>query len=401
MAILTVSQLNRYVAFRLQEDTNLQTVFVRGEIANFKRNFKSGHCYFSVKDDDASVRAVMFRMNADRLKFLPEDGMDVLLQGKVMLYEKGGDYQIQVTDMQPDGVGSIALALQQRREKLAKLGFFDPAHKRKLPVMPKKIGIVTSRSGAALQDMLQILERRYPIGKVCIYPAIVQGDTAPDSIAAALHAASADGCDVILMGRGGGSQEDLWAFQSEEVAHAVYHAAVPVVSAVGHETDHCIADEVADLRAPTPSAAAELAVPDISSLYGLLEEQKRRMERACTKYLTDKQQALTNLTHRFEKQSPVHRVEMQTQAHAALKARLDAAIEKALQSAEQKFLMTTGKLEAVSPVAVLQRGYALAYHGGTLVRKADELHTGDTLTLRFAEGSVTATVTDTERGDAT
>ena len=197
MSILSVSQLNRYVAFKLHEDPKLRTVLVRGEIANFTRNFRSGHCYFSIRDEEASVKAVMFRSNADRLPFDPENGMHVILQGSVTLYERDGAYQINVTDMQPDGIGAQALALQQRREKLAKLGYFDPARKRPLPPLPEKIGIVTSRSGAALHDMLQILERRYPVGTVCIYPALVQGASAPASIAEALRIAGTDGCDVI------------------------------------------------------------------------------------------------------------------------------------------------------------------------------------------------------------
>jgi len=393
MAILTVSQLNRYVAFRLHEDANLKTVFVRGEIANFKRNFSSGHCYFSVQDNEASVRAVMFRAHADRIPFEPQNGMDVLLQGKVTLYEKGGDYQIQVTDMQPDGVGAQALALQQRREKLAKLGFFDPKRKRRLPEMPKKIGIVTSQSGAALQDMLRILERRYPLGTVCIYPALVQGDTAPVSIAAALHAAGSDGCDVILMGRGGGSNEDLSAFQSEEVAQAVFRSPVPVVSAVGHETDHCIADEVADLRAPTPSAAAELAVPDSAALRTALTEQSARLQQAFSSHIARRQQALTDLTHRLEKQSPVQRVQMQAQNLAALRTRLDRAINAYMQDKTNLWLLSAKRLEAFSPVAILQRGYALVYRDDAIVRRADTLNTGDLLHIRLAEGTVTAAVT--------
>lgn len=392
MAILTVSQLNRYVAFRLHEDSNLQTVFVRGEIANFKRNFKSGHCYFTVQDSEASVRAVMFRGNADRLPFEPENGMDVLLQGKVTLYEKGGDYQIQVTDLQPDGVGAQALALQQRREKLAKLGFFDPAHKRPLPPMPQKIGIVTSRSGAALHDMLQILERRYPLGTVCIYPAIVQGTEAPASIAEALRTAGADRCDIILMGRGGGSNEDLSAFQSEEVASAVFHSPVPVISAVGHETDHCIADEVADLRAPTPSAAAELAVPESAALLHRIAEYRSRLDSAAECELTAAAQALDALRHRLEKQSPAQRVQLDTARLSALCTRLRAAAERSVSQAEQKWQLMTGRLEAVSPVAVLQRGYALVYHNDGLVRRADTLQPEDLLQIRFAEGTVTAAV---------
>lgn len=393
MPILTVSQLNRYVASIIHEDSNLRTVFVRGEIANFTRNFRSGHCYFSVRDEEASVRAVMFRSNADRLQFVPENGMRVTVLGSVTLYERDGAYQINVTDLQPDGVGAQALALQQRREKLAKLGFFDPAHKRPLPKLPQKIGIVTSQSGAALQDMLQILSRRYPIGVVQVYPALVQGEQAPASIADALKKAGADGCDVILMGRGGGSNEDLIAFQSEAVAEAVFHSPVPVVSAVGHETDHCIADEVADLRAPTPSAAAELAVPALDTLRDSLSQAEQRMHAVFSGLLERLERQLTAQQTRLEKQSPAHRIALQREQFQSTVSRLHAAITAELNRRNDRLAAAAARLEAVSPVAILQRGYALVYRGDTLLRDAKETEPGDTVEIRLANGSVTAQIT--------
>ena len=393
MSILTVSQLNRYVGFLLKEDSHLRSVLLRGEIANFTRNFRSGHCYFSLRDEEAAVKAVMFRFNADRIRFTPENGMHVIAQGTVTLYERDGTFQINITDMQPDGVGAQALALQQRREKLAKLGFFAPERKRPVPAMPKKIGIVTSRSGAALQDMLQILRRRYPIGTVCIYPALVQGDEAPHSIALALQTAGADGCDLILMGRGGGSNEDLSAFQSEEVAFAVFQSPVPVISAVGHETDHCIADEVADLRAPTPSAAAELAVPDRSVLRQQTADLFQRCGHAMHAILREKIRAQQDAMHRLERQSLRGRLQMQNASLQTQKQKLHHAFSAVMQQKIQQWKLAAGKLEAVSPVAILQRGSALVYHDSTLVRRADDLHEGDTLTLRLASGTVTAAVT--------
>lgn len=401
MSILTVSQLNRYVAFRLHEDSQLRTVLVRGEIANFTRNFRSGHCYFSVRDADASVRAVMFRSNADRLRFQPENGMHVILQGAVTLYERDGAYQINVTDIQPDGVGAQALALQQLREKLAKRGYFAPERKRALPVLPQKIGIVTSRSGAALQDMLRILARRYSVGTVCIYPALVQGDAAPQSIADALRTAGADRCDIILLGRGGGSNEDLSAFQSEAVAEAVFQSPVPVISAVGHETDHCIADDVADLRAPTPSAAAEFAVPEPAALQSAVSEQETRLARAFAALYDQHMRTLTDLEHRLERQSPMHSVAVRTEQLSALTARLQHAADHVLEQAEQTWSLTVSRLEAVSPVAILQRGYALAYHHNTLVRDAAALQPDDVITIRLASGTVTAAVTEIREGDTT
>ncbi len=399
MSVLTVSQLNRYVAFRLQEDAKLRGVLLRGEIANFTRNFRSGHCYFSVRDEEASVKAVMFRSNADRLRFAPENGMHVILQGTVTLYERDGAYQINVTDIQPDGVGAQALALQQRREKLAKLGYFAAERKRPVPPMPQKIGIVTSRSGAALHDMLQILERRFPIGTVCIYPALVQGDNAPRSIAEALLAAGQDGCDVILMGRGGGSNEDLSAFQSEAVAEAVFRSPVPVISAVGHETDHCIADEVADLRAPTPSAAAELAVPELSVLLSAVERQRERLNNAFSALTDEKSAVLDALGSRLRQQNPAYAIAMQSNALSALTVRLRHAAEKQLDSSTQAFALMLGRLEAVSPVAVLQRGYALVYQQDRLVREADSLEPGDLLEIRLASGSLRAAVTEIRKED--
>ena len=394
MSNLSVSQLNRYVAFRLHEDPKLRTVLVRGEIANFTRNFRSGHCYFSIRDEEASVKAVMFRSNADRLPFEPENGMHIILQGAVTLYVRDGAYQINVTDMQPDGIGAQALALQQRREKLAKLGYFDPARKRPLPALPEKIGIVTSRSGAALHDMLQILERRYPIGTVCIYPAVVQGAAAPVSIADALRTAGSDSCDVILMGRGGGSNEDLSAFQSEEVAAAVFHSPVPVISAVGHETDHCIADEVADLRAPTPSAAAELAVPELSAMKEAVSMQAERMHRAMTAILEAKAQALQQLQQQLAVSSPAGHLQV-------LSAQLDACTERMHHAVQNCILEKSGalqtqleRLEAYSPVAILQRGYALVYRDQKLIRDADTLHPDDQISVRLANGTVLAAVTE-------
>lgn len=399
MSILSVSQLNRYVAFKLHEDTKLRTVLVRGEILNFTRNFRSGHCYFSICDEEASVRAVMFRSNADRLPFEPKNGMHIILQGSVTLYERDGAYQINVTDMQPDGVGAQALALQQRREKLAKLGYFAPERKRQLPQFPEKIGIVTSRSGAALHDMLQILERRYPIGTVCIYPALVQGENAPASIADALRTAGSDGCDLILMGRGGGSNEDLSAFQSEEVAAAVFHSPVPVISAVGHETDHCIADEVADLRAPTPSAAAELAVPEISALISAVSQYAERIQHAAGTLIDTKAQTLLLLRQRLTAAAPEGRLALLSAQLDAVTEQLQRAVRQIILNRSNALQMQLERLEAFSPVAILQRGYALVYHDHSLVRDADMLHPDDSVTLHLANGTVLANVTEIHKGE--
>lgn len=394
MAILTVGTLNHYIAVQLQQDANLRTVLVRGEISNFKQNFRSGHCYFSMKDADATIRAVMFRSHAARLPYTPQDGMHVLVQASVTVYEPNGVYQLNVTDMQPDGIGAQALALQQRREKLAKLGYFEESRKRPVPPMPHKIGIVTSASGAAKHDMLQILERRYPLCHACVYPCLVQGEQAPDSIVAALQTAGADGCDVILMGRGGGSAEDLAAFQAEVVAHAIYASPVPVISAVGHETDHCIADEVADLRAPTPSAAAELAVPDIRVLFDMVQMRERYLSDAMSHLLKQRAEQLAQLRNRLQLQTVEHRVQLQEEKLLALRVRLRRAGEQMLTQRAQHWKELCGRLEAVSPVAILQRGYSLVYDGTNgLVHSAAQVHAGDALHIRLASGCVQAMVT--------
>ncbi|MCQ2417671.1 MAG: exodeoxyribonuclease VII large subunit [Oscillospiraceae bacterium] len=400
MSILTVSQLNRYAASILREDSHLRTIFIRGEIANFNRNFRSGHCYFSIRDEEASVRAVMFQSSASRLRFQPKDGMHVILQGSVTLYERDGTFQINAFDMQPEGIGAQALALQQRREKLAKLGYFSAERKRPIPPFPNKIGIVTSRSGAALQDMINVLSRRYPIAEVCLFPALVQGENAPASIAEALHYAGQNGCDVILMGRGGGSNEDLSAFQSEEVAQAVFCSPVPVISAVGHETDHCIADEVADLRAPTPSAAAELAVPDCRMLASQIEGASARLARTFTHFYNEKQFAFQNMQHRLQQYSPAHMVRLRKEQFAAACTALKMTAQKVMDEKKQEWLLLTNRLESVSPVAILQRGYALVHQNQNLICCTEDIQVGDQVQITLADGSFTAAVSEIHKGDS-
>ena len=264
--ILSVSQINGYLKDLLEEDVQLKSIYVRGEISNFVHHVKSGHFYFTLKDKRSALRAVMFKWNASRLRFMPKNGMNIILFGSVNFYERDGVCQLLCVDMQPDGLGALYMAYEQLKEKLAREGLFDPAHKKPLPPFPQRIGVVTAKTGAALQDIIHILSRRYPLAELVLYPALVQGDLAPDSLVKAIDAAGRDKPDVLIVGRGGGSLEDLWAFNDERVARAVYDCPVPVISAVGHEVDYTICDLVADLRAPTPSAAAELCAPDISGL---------------------------------------------------------------------------------------------------------------------------------------
>jgi exodeoxyribonuclease VII large subunit len=396
VAILSVTQLNRYVGFKLKEDRNLQGVLVRGEISNFTNHYRSGHLYFTLKDQESGVKAVMFRSNAQRLKFAPKDGMLVVAAATASLYERDGAFQLYVTDLQPDGAGMQALALEELKKKLTALGVFDTAGKRPLPPMPEKIGVITSDTGAALQDVRNVIGRRYPIGKLLVYPAQVQGDAAVDSVCRGIEVAKRDGCDVLIVGRGGGSSEDLQAFNTEKVVMAIYNCTIPIVSAVGHETDWTLADAAADLRAPTPSAAAELAVPDVRQLMMQIRDSRIRLETALQRLLLEKKQQLGRLSDRLRLQSPVHRQEMAAKELEGLAQRLEKAVGRQLEQKQNQLGQEAQRLDMLSPLKILGRGYALTYHGDTLVKQADQVAVGDKLHIQLGKGTLEATVT--ERG---
>ena len=362
MAILSVTQLNRYVGFKLKEDRALQSVLVRGEITNFTNHYRSGHLYFTLRDAESCVKAVMFRSHAQRLKFLPQEGMNVIAAASAALYERDGAFQIYVTDLQPDGTGGKALALEQLKKKLTAMGVFDAASKRPLPAMPKKIGVITSDTGAALQDVKNVIGRRYPIGHLLVYPAQVQGDAAAASVCRAIAAAERDSCDVLIVGRGGGASETLEAFNTEQVVMAIYNCTVPVVSAVGHETDWTLADAAADLRAPTPSAAAELAVPDVRQMLQQVQDCSRRLENAMQQQFRQKAQELERLQDRLKLQSPAHRQELAQQELCHLQKRLEAGIRQIWQQCQEQLVQQTNRLDMLSPMKILGRGYALAPH---------------------------------------
>lgn len=392
MAILSVTQLNRYVGFKLKEDRALQSVLVRGEITNFTNHYRSGHLYFTLRDAESCVKAVMFRSHAQRLKFLPQEGMNVIAAASAALYERDGAFQIYVTDLQPDGTGGKALALEQLKKKLTAMGVFDAASKRPLPAMPKKIGVITSDTGAALQDVKNVIGRRYPIGHLLVYPAQVQGGAAAASVCRAIAAAERDSCDVLIVGRGGGASETLEAFNTEQVVMAIYNCTVPVVSAVGHETDWTLADAAADLRAPTPSAAAELAVPDVRQMLQQVQDCSRRLENAMQQQFRQKAQELERLQDRLKLQSPAHRQELAQQELCHLQKRLEAGIRQIWQQCQEQLVQQTNRLDMLSPMKILGRGYALAYHGEELVRSAAQVQSGDVLRVQLAEGEITAKV---------
>ncbi|MBQ7003820.1 MAG: exodeoxyribonuclease VII large subunit [Oscillospiraceae bacterium] len=392
MAVLTVSQINRYMASKVREDRHLQRFLIKGEISNFTAH-RSGHFYFSLKDAECTVKAVMFRTMASRLQFMPENGMHVIVSAGLTVYERDGVYQLNVTDMQPDGVGAAALALEQLKEKLRRDGLFDSSAKRPLPTMPRTIGVVTSGTGAALQDILQILRRRCPIVNVKVFSVLVQGEQAPQSICRALRTADQSGCDVIILGRGGGSAEDLRAFNAEAVAYAIYDCSVPVISAVGHETDVTIADAVADHRAPTPSAAAELAVPDIRHLHEKTDIAARRLHTVYTARLRREQHRAGQLSARLALCSPGERIRLAEARRQHLTERISRSVQFRLAQEHAAWKAMQDRLHQLDPLQILERGYAAVYDAeGQVQPSARGIHPGDAVKIRMQDGILTATV---------
>ena len=391
-SILTVSQINRYIASMIKGEKKLHGILAKGEISNFTCHNKTGHLYFTLKDSETSIKAVMFSSMATQLKFAPKSGMSVIVAADVRVYERDGAYQLYVTDMQPDGLGAMYLAFEQLKERLSAEGIFSAEHKKPIPQMPNKIGIVTSLDAAALQDMLKILSRRYPVAEVTIFPALVQGANAPESICRAIAQADRSNPDLIICGRGGGSPEDLAAFNSEAVARSIYACNTPIISAVGHETDTSIADYAADLRAATPSAAAELAVPDMSVLYDKINSAEKVINRAVSAAIGAKLYRLEKTFERLEAASPEGKI-------SAFKEKISSA-EKALKSAYKIKLQRSGgavaekaaMLESLSPLKTLSRGYSLVYKGERLINSVKELSEKDEINIRMSDGTVSAII---------
>ena len=394
MPVITVSQINKYIGFILKGDKNLQGIMIKGEISNFVRHYRSGHIYFTLKDEASAVKAVMFAQAAARLKFEPEDGMSVIVSGSVSVYERDGVYQIYVNDIMPEGAGAANAALEQLKKKLAKEGIFDPAHKRPLPAMPRKIGVVTSLSGAAVRDIINVLTRRYPLCEVYAVNALVQGEDAPGSVCRGIVRAENAGCDVIIVGRGGGSSEDLGAFNTEKVTRAVYGAKVPVISAVGHETDFTLTDLAADMRAPTPSAAAELASPSIESLYERIDRLMVQNMNAFRRKTDSAEERINLLAARLAARSPENRLKLAAERLDALGMRNDAAIERLIERKSAGLSQYAARLDSLSPLKVLSRGYSLVYREGKLLNSSEALGKSDRIEIRFGNGGASAEIID-------
>ena len=393
--VLTILQLNEYIRSKMDGDALLNQVAVKGEISNYKL-YPSGHHYFTLKDADSALKCVMFKGNALRLRFRPENGMKIIAMGKVSVFPRDGAYQLYCTAMAMDGVGDLYAAFEQLKKKLYAQGLFDPAHKKPIPTFPGTIGIITSSAGAAVHDMLRILNKRYPLAKVRLLPVRVQGVEAPGEIAAAIRYANHHRlADLLIVGRGGGSIEDLWAFNEEIVAHAIYESEIPVISAVGHEPDVTISDYVADLRAATPSNAAELAVPDRDSLSQTLDSMANAMANSLNRQIKGYQQHLDVLSRSPALSSPTGYLEQKQRQLELLKNRLVAGENQNIARNTQRYIALTAKLDAMSPLKVLTRGYSMAQNDrGEVVRSVSQTEIGDRIGISFSDGKIYATVTE-------
>ncbi len=389
---MTVTELNMLIKGMFESNRLLSGVSVVGEISNFV-NHRSGHLYFSVKDNEGQIRAVMFRSHAASLRFLPENGMRVVLRGSVTVYPRDGSYQLYVTSMQPDGVGALYLAYEQLKARLSAEGLFDDAHKKPIPAYPESVGVITSPTGAAVRDIINVLRRRYPVARVYVYPALVQGEGAEESLVRALDFFDKSKLvDTVIIGRGGGSIEDLWAFNSEKLARRIFEATVPIISAVGHETDFTICDFVSDLRAPTPSAAAELASPDLRDMRMRLLDVTDRCDRALMRVTERMRERLERICSREIITAPENILTVYRDRAAMLRDRSRAALSELATDERIRISGLIGRLEGLNPLAVLARGYSLVERDGVAVREAGELARGDQIDIRFNDGTVKATV---------
>lgn len=401
MRVLSVTQINTFLKSLIEGDGRLTDIYASGEISNFTDHYRSGHLYFSLKDEKSVIKAVMFSSAARRLRFRPKDGMRVIVRGRVSVYEPSGQYQFYVEEMQPDGLGALSLAFEQMKEKLSKEGLFSEEYKKPIPRFPGRIGIITSPTGAAVQDMLNILSRRWPMAELVFCPVLVQGDGAPKQLTEAVQMLNeANNVDVILIGRGGGSAEDLAAFNDEGLARAIFASKIPVISAVGHETDFTICDFVSDLRAPTPSAAAELAVPDCTEVAMQVSMLTQRLQQAEESVLNMNRQKLDAIASARVLREPQT---MLTAYHTQLESlmqRLKTAGVNRTASEKEALAALSGRLDAMSPLKVLSRGYAiLSDTKGHVTASVDDIQCGDTLSAKLSDGSLKLSVLEVQKDE--
>ncbi len=398
--ILSVSEINSYIKVLMDHDMMLNKVLIKGEISNFKHHY-SGHMYLTLKDDKSVIKAVMFKGSNQTLKFKPEDGMKVIVQGKITVYERGGQYQLYIEQMQPDGVGALHIAFEQLKNKLAKEGLFDQSIKKDLPKYPRVIGVVTSATGAAIRDILNVLRRRYPLAEVLIYPVLVQGEQACYQIVEGINYFNKERkVDIIITGRGGGSIEELWAFNEEVVARCIAASDVPVISGVGHETDFTIADFVADMRAPTPSAAAEIAVPSQNELRNKLNHYLSRLMYLMNKELEGKRVRLNNLKQSSYFRNPMDKINQHRLMLDTLDKNLYNNIILQIGNKKEVFATLCAKLDALSPLAVLSRGYAIAKKMDNKVLKSvNEVKLDEEIDIQLSDGNIFCKVEGVKSGE--
>lgn len=394
MTTLTVSQINRYIKSLFDEIPPIQNIYVVGEISNFKHYRQSGHMYFTLKDSTSQLKCVMFATDNYKLKFVPKDGMNVVCFGQIGVYERDGVYQLYVRDIQPKGAGDLAVAFEQLKAKLAQKGYFDEDIKKPIPEYPEKIGVATSNMGAAVEDIKNVLSRRYPLCEIIIVPTVVQGDLASKDIASSISFLDNLGVDTIIVGRGGGSIEDLWAFNTEEVADAVYNCKTPIISAVGHETDFTICDFVADLRAPTPSAAAELAVPDINNEFVNLQGLEMMLDKNIENIVQGEEARLDYIM----KKSPLADIDKLFDFHSSIIENYQKTIglyfENILKSKAYDLQKNSAMLDALSPLAVIGRGYTITEKQGAVLTDAKNVNVGDSIVTKLKNGTLVSTITE-------
>ena len=392
--IFSVTMLNEYIKNIFENNRTLSSVTVRGEISNFT-NHRSGHLYFSLKDSDGQIRAVMFRSRAQGLKFMPESGMKVIIHGSVTVYPRDGSYQIYVSSMQPDGIGALYLAYEQMKARLAEEGLFDDIHKKPIPMYPRRIGVITSPTGAAVRDIINVTGRRYPMADIYLYPALVQGAGSEDSLVRALDYLDKSGlCDVIIIGRGGGSIEDLWSFNSEKLARRIFDAKTPIISAVGHETDFTICDFVSDMRAPTPSAAAEIAVPDRRELMMRVDQLDERLATALIRNVQRARERLNALSDRAGADSVRRMIDGKRDEVNYLNEKSTLLIRSILQVKRDMLSSSAAKANALSPLSTLSRGYSVAEKDNVVIKSVNEISKGDRLTLIMRDGTAVTEVVE-------
>lgn len=393
-SIISVSQLNMYVRSLLEGDENLNNVFVSGEISNFTANARSGHLYMTLKDGNSSVKAVMFAGNASKIKFRIENGMSVIVRGRVSLYERDGAYQLYIDDIQPEGIGSLAVAFEQLKERLAKEGLFDPDRKKPIPPFPKRIGVISSPNGAAVQDVLKVISRRFPLAEIIFAGVPVQGDGTGEIIAHAVSDFNYLKCaEVIIIARGGGSAEDLWEFNNENLARAIYNSEIPIISGVGHETDFTICDFAADLRAPTPSAAAELAVPDINELAAYLNLISSKMNKAIKSKILIEEMRLDKLSDSGSLRKPADFLDDCEKKISDLNKSLNIAVKAIYENKYNSAFVLLSKLDALSPLKILSRGYSVIKLNENVVSSVNQLKVNDIVEVCMSDGNAIATVT--------